>query len=73
MIADTGCGISPEGLERLFSPFDRLGAERTDVEGTGLGLALSMHLMEAMGGSMRAESKLEQGTTMRAGAAPRPS
>ncbi len=65
VIADTGCGISPEGLERLFSPFDRLGAERTDVEGTGLGLALSMHLMEAMGGSIRAESKLEQGTTMR--------
>ncbi len=65
VIADTGCGISPEGLERLFSPFDRLGAERTDVEGTGLGLALSMHLMEAMGGSIRAESKLDQGTTMR--------
>jgi len=65
IVADTGCGISPEGLERLFSPFDRLGAERTDVEGTGLGLALSMHLMEAMGGSMRAESELEQGTTMR--------
>jgi signal transduction histidine kinase/CheY-like chemotaxis protein len=64
-VADTGHGISAEGLERLFSPFDRLGAERTEVEGTGLGLALSMHLIEAMGGSIHAESELERGTTMR--------
>ncbi len=64
-ISDTGRGISPEGLERLFSPFDRLGAERSEVEGTGLGLALSMHLIQAMGGTIHAESKLEEGTTMK--------
>jgi CheY-like chemotaxis protein len=64
-IADTGRGISPAALERLFEPFDRLGAERTDVEGTGLGLALSMHLMQAMGGAIRAESTPDAGTTMR--------
>jgi CheY-like chemotaxis protein/anti-sigma regulatory factor (Ser/Thr protein kinase) len=64
-IADTGWGISSEKLERLFDPFDRLGAERTDVEGTGLGLALSLRLMEAMGGTIEAESEPEEGTTMR--------
>jgi PAS domain S-box-containing protein len=64
-IANTGHGIAPEQLKRLFEPFDRLGAERTDIEGTGLGLALSMRLMEAMGGTIKAESKPEIGTTMR--------
>jgi CheY-like chemotaxis protein/nitrogen-specific signal transduction histidine kinase len=64
-ISDTGRGISPEGLERLFSPFDRLGAERTEVEGTGLGLAVSMHLIQAMGGTINAESNLEEGTTIK--------
>jgi signal transduction histidine kinase/CheY-like chemotaxis protein len=64
-IADSGVGITPDKLERLFAPFDRLGAESTDVEGTGLGLAVSMHLMEAMGGTIKAESRPGAGTTMR--------
>jgi PAS domain S-box-containing protein len=64
-VADTGRGMTPEQLERLFDPFERLGAERTDVEGTGLGLSLSMGLMEAMGGTIKAESQPEAGTTMR--------
>jgi signal transduction histidine kinase len=64
-IADSGRGMSAEQLERLFDPFDRLGAERTDIEGTGLGLALSMRLVEAMGGTIKAESQPETGTTMR--------
>jgi signal transduction histidine kinase/CheY-like chemotaxis protein len=55
-VADTGPGIQTDQLDRLFLPFDRLGAERTDVEGTGLGLALSKALVEAMGGSIRVES-----------------
>jgi CheY-like chemotaxis protein len=65
LIADSGGGIATDKLDRLFEPFDRLGAERTDVEGTGLGLALSMHLMEAMGGTITAESRPGVGTTMR--------
>jgi signal transduction histidine kinase/ActR/RegA family two-component response regulator len=64
-ITDTGEGIAADKLHRLFEPFDRLGAERTDVEGTGLGLALSLHLMEAMGGAIAAESTHGEGTTMR--------
>jgi PAS domain S-box-containing protein len=64
-VADTGRGMTPEQLERLFDPFERLGAERTGVEGTGLGLSLSMGLMEAMGGTIKAESQPEAGTTMR--------
>jgi PAS domain S-box-containing protein len=64
-ITDTGPGITAEKLERLFDPFERLGAERTGIEGTGLGLALSMRLMEAMGGTIKAESEPENGTTMR--------
>ena len=64
-IADSGVGINADKLERLFAPFDRLGAESTDVEGTGLGLAVSMHLMEAMGGTINAESRPGAGTTMR--------
>lgn len=63
-IADTGRGLSADALERLFDPFDRLGAERTGIEGTGLGLAVSMRLMEAMGGTIAAESEPEVGTTM---------
>jgi CheY-like chemotaxis protein/anti-sigma regulatory factor (Ser/Thr protein kinase) len=55
-VADTGCGISPEGLRKIFQPFERLNADEAGIEGTGLGLALSRKLMEAMGGSISAES-----------------
>ena len=48
-ITDTGPGIAPAMLEHLFIPFDRLGAEQSGIEGTGLGLALSKRLVELMG------------------------
>ena len=51
-ISDEGPGIPADKRARLFSPFDRLGAERTETQGTGLGLALSKRLTEAMGGSI---------------------
>jgi signal transduction histidine kinase len=62
-IADTGLGISPDKLDRLFSPFDRVGAEETEVEGTGLGLALSLGLVDAMGGRIDVDSEVGVGTT----------
>jgi PAS domain S-box-containing protein len=62
-ISDTGIGIHPEHLPKLFEPFERLGAERTDIEGTGLGLSLSKALVEEMGGTIDAESEPGVGTT----------
>jgi signal transduction histidine kinase/CheY-like chemotaxis protein/HAMP domain-containing protein len=55
-VSDTGPGIPPDRMARLFKPFDRLGVEQAGVEGTGLGLALSMGLVQAMGGRLAAES-----------------
>ncbi|HWD38252.1 MAG TPA: ATP-binding protein [Fimbriimonas sp.] len=51
-VADTGIGIEASEVENLFSPFARLGAERLEIEGTGLGLALSKGLVESMGGTL---------------------
>jgi PAS domain S-box-containing protein len=62
-VADTGPGIAAELLEHLFTPFERLGAEDTDIEGTGIGLALSLRLTEAMGGALSVVSTLGQGST----------
>jgi len=61
-VSDTGPGIAPEDRERLFFPFDRLDAERGGVEGTGLGLALTKALVEAMHGSIGMESELGRGS-----------
>jgi CheY-like chemotaxis protein len=61
-VADTGIGIASEAMARLFDPFDRLGAEMSGVEGTGLGLALSKGLIEAMGGTVKAESEAGAGS-----------
>jgi PAS domain S-box-containing protein len=62
-IHDTGPGLPPEKQERLFHPFDRLGAEATAVEGTGLGLVLSKRLTEAMGGTLQFTDTAGAGTT----------
>lgn len=51
-VRDTGPGIADGNLDQLFVPFARLGAEATEVEGTGLGLALSLRLMQLMDGDM---------------------
>ncbi|MEK8034028.1 PAS domain S-box protein [Ideonella sp. DXS29W] len=61
-VADTGIGMTPEQLDHLFEPFNRLGAERSTIEGTGIGLVLTRQLVEVMGGQLRIESTFGQGT-----------
>lgn len=62
-VADSGCGMDDSQLQRLFNPFDRLGAERGTVTGTGLGLALSRRLVQAMGGRIEVQSQAARGST----------
>ncbi len=61
-VSDTGPGLSPENIERIFIPFERLGAEQTAVEGTGIGLPLAKALTEAMHGQLTASSAPGQGS-----------
>ena len=63
LVHDTGPGIAPEMLERLFTPFDRLGAEQSGIEGTGVGLALSRRLVELMDGTISVRSQEGRGST----------
>jgi PAS domain S-box-containing protein len=63
LVADTGPGIAVELRDRMFKPFERLGAEKSGVEGTGLGLALSLQLVQAMGGTMALETEMGEGST----------
>jgi signal transduction histidine kinase/CheY-like chemotaxis protein len=62
-VADTGPGIRPEHRELIFTPFERLGAEHTGVEGTGIGLALSKRLAESMDGTIDLATTFGKGTT----------
>ncbi|MFV2057570.1 MAG: ATP-binding protein, partial [Thiohalomonadales bacterium] len=63
-ISDTGLGISKVNLDKVFEPFTRLGAELTEIEGTGIGLAITQRLLKAMGGSINMRSKIDVGTTV---------
>ena len=62
-VSDTGPGVEAHLHERLFAPFDRLDADAKGIEGTGLGLALSKGLMEAIGGSLGVTSEPGVGST----------
>lgn len=62
-VTDTGPGIPADRVEQAFVPFDRLGAERHEAEGTGLGLALSRSLVEAMGGRIGVDTEVGRGST----------
>lgn len=62
-VSDTGTGIAPEAVARLFVPFERLGQEHGEVEGAGLGLVVAQRLAEAMDGSLGVESRVGHGST----------
>lgn len=62
-ITDTGEGIPTEEFSKLFMPFMRIGTEISEMEGTGLGLAVSKKLTEAMKGTIGAESEVGKGST----------
>jgi PAS domain S-box-containing protein len=62
-VRDTGFGLTPADRDRLFQPFERLGAGLTNIEGTGIGLALSRRLVTAMGGDIGVDSEPGIGST----------
>lgn len=61
-VCDTGEGLTPEQCEHLFEPFNRLGADERGIEGTGIGLAITRRLVEAMRGSILCRSQPGEGT-----------
>ena len=62
-IRDTGVGISPEKLKELFQPFNRLGAEFSGVEGSGIGLVITRQLVDLMRGELEIDSNPGEGST----------
>jgi PAS domain S-box-containing protein len=65
VIEDDGPGLTPEQLGRLFQPFERLGRETSNIEGTGLGLIIARKLAEEMGGGLAVSSRPGHGTRVR--------
>ena len=62
-VSDTGPGLSPDQVARLFAPFERLDATHAGIEGTGLGLTLCRGLVRRMGGAIGVDSTRGQGAT----------
>jgi len=62
-VKDTGNGLSSPQMEKIFEPFNRLDADQTEVEGTGIGLTITRRLIELMDGSVHVESKVGKGST----------
>ena len=62
-VSDTGLGIPAERFNDVFLPFERIGAERTDIDGSGIGLALAKNLVDAMGGRIGVRSVHGVGST----------
>jgi PAS domain S-box-containing protein len=62
-VSDNGPGIPEDLRDKVFEPFDRLGAEASDTPGTGIGLTVTKQLVELMGGSVGFESTVGEGTT----------
>src|SRR5205814_2965836 len=64
-VRDTGRGLTPAQMQRLFEPFNRLGAERESIEGTGIGLTIVRALVEHMSGRIEVHSRAGEGSEFR--------
>ena len=62
-VSDTGIGISPEKFNELFQPFNRLGAEFSGIEGSGIGLVITRQLIKLMNGKLDIDSQPDVGST----------
>ena len=62
-VIDTGKGLTEDQLQRLFQPFERLGAEFSNIEGSGIGLVICKCMVEIMGGKIGVESEPGKGST----------
>ncbi len=71
-VRDTGRGLTAEQLSRMFEPFNRLGAEREGIPGTGIGLNIAQRLLERMGGRLEVSSRLGEGSDFRVWLPPGP-
>ena len=65
VVRDSGRGLSAEQQQRLFEPFERLGAEREGIAGSGIGLSIVRRLVERMGGEIDVASEVGVGTEFR--------
>lgn len=63
LVCDTGIGIPQDMLRKVFEPFNRIGADRTAIEGTGIGLTVTRQLVEHMNGAIGVESTVGEGST----------
>jgi signal transduction histidine kinase/DNA-binding NarL/FixJ family response regulator len=62
-VRDTGTGIAQNNLEKIFRPFEQVGGEQHSLGGTGLGLTISRQLVRLMGGEIKVESTIGQGSS----------
>lgn len=61
-VSDSGPGLDEQSLQLIFQPFERLGAARSSVEGTGIGLFVCKKLVESMGGTIGVQSRMGEGS-----------
>ncbi|MBW2239683.1 MAG: histidine kinase, partial [Deltaproteobacteria bacterium] len=64
-IEDQGMGMTPEQVDKIFDKFYRVDASTTAIEGTGLGMTIVKHIVEAHDGKIWVESELGKGTTVK--------